>query len=628
MKVHSRQELLSIWRSVVRNSWRNGKWIWGGREGRNSISDAEQLLCLLLPATQLDEFRLERPNETAQEMIDTLKQLGGALDIPPVLVKVFNEYYTTYRDDKGSPVFGGGSYFTSDTGESAVGEQLALPIVDSYAISLTLSLAVLGFVRVYEPAAQRAETKKDLAELERQASIRLTAAMVGLLRSFSVNVFKFDSDEGQVLTASLNQERVPAATVVSQLRRQLRETIASFGTVLIGSGRSRFEELDLPDRLFECGWSWGVIDKAPEVELETEKDRAGLDKPGHDRIIIEQPEGYALDKPYLYFTVTALDAIEDLLSERTRTLSLLSEEQQRLSRALQLRYDLTRTYWAAVATFGAGRWPVEDMPWRTVDGAEQVYSTLLVTSLAVKGLTRERGSDAELVRVGNVLNTLAERARITARATADDPMLGLHTPGVLLLLEGSELGGLGPRLRWPITEFSALLMQRTHVIASLVSDGERRAELVSLADRVWDHLAARRLPDEITGRGLWDQPSQVFADIETKFDGPSWYYTERVVQALVAAAQTVQRPTLRSDALHALAVELMNEADRLLDKELLAGAVEGRGPMGRSVQRIRADLVRARRCVGERPGTSTALTIEALQLLDDLASARTSVSEG
>ena len=35
-------------------------------------------------------------------------------------------------------------------------------------------------------------------------------------------------------------------------------------------------------------------------------------------------------------------------------LGLLNEEQQRLSRALQLRWELTRSYWATMATFGDG----------------------------------------------------------------------------------------------------------------------------------------------------------------------------------------------------------------------------------------------------------------------------------
>ena len=65
-----------------------------------------------------------------------------------------------------------------------------------------------------------------------------------------------------------------------------------------------------------------------------------------------QREGHALDAPYLYFTVVALDGIADLFSARTRLLGLLDEEQQRLARALQIRWELTQAYWAAIASFG------------------------------------------------------------------------------------------------------------------------------------------------------------------------------------------------------------------------------------------------------------------------------------
>ncbi len=170
-------------------------------------------------------------------------------------------------------------------------------------------------------------------------------------------------------------------------------------------------DLDSPDRLFECGWSWGIVTEAPPIET--------------DEPVGEQPKGAAQDAPYLYFTVIALDAIEDLFSERTRILGLLNDEQQRLSRALQLRWELTRSYWATVATFGDGhRWPLEDIPWRTTDEDASDYYTLLVTSLAVKGLARERGSDTELARVGMVLTELANRARITRRPFDNDPALG------------------------------------------------------------------------------------------------------------------------------------------------------------------------------------------------------------
>ncbi|MEO3928383.1 SCO2524 family protein [Micromonosporaceae bacterium B7E4] len=608
MRIQPRQELLEIWAATVRSSWQDGKWQWGGRDGPNSISDAEQLLCILLPATQAD-FGLDRPDETAEEMIRALRPLGTATQIPRILIQVLTEYYQRYTDKSGTPVFSGRTYFQTDGGEPSE-QQLDLDIVDSFAMSITLSLAAIGFARVFRTAVRREEILREIDELENMASARLTAAMVGLLRSFAVNVFDVDSDEGQALVRTLNQSNLPQRQIVAQLRRRLRQTIASFREVMIGSGQ--VADLDSPNRLFECGWSWGIVRDAPEVET-TEP-------------VGQQPSGVAPEEPYLYFTVIAIDAIEELFTERTRILGLLNEEQQRLSRALQLRWDLTRGYWATVATFGDGhRWPLEDIPWRTTDRDATDYYTLLVTSLAVKGLVVERGADADLSRVGAVLEELANRARITRRPFDQDPALTLHSPGVRLTLQNSDKLG-GPTLRWAVTEFSALLLQRTAYIAGLLSDADQRARMLELADRVWDHLVLRRL-ERGAGRSLWDQPARVFRQFDEYHDEPSWYYTERVVQSLVTTVRVLRRPPLRSDRLTMHALDLLNEAEHLYDVELLAGAAEAGPKMQQTLQVVRVNLRRAREIVHERPGTAAALTSSVLRRLDELNAARRDVAE-
>ncbi|GAB3965404.1 SCO2524 family protein [Plantactinospora veratri] len=608
MRIQPRQELLEIWAATVRTSWQDGKWQWGGRDGPNSISDAEQLLCILLPATQAD-FGLDRPDETAEEMIRALRPLGTATQIPRILIQVLTEYYQRYTDKSGTPVFSGRTYFQTDGGEPSE-QQLDLDIVDSFAMSITLSLAAIGFARVFRTAVRREEILREIDELESMASARLTAAMVGLLRSFAVNVFDVDSEEGQALVRTLNQSNLPQRQIVAQLRRRLRQTIASFREVMIGSGQ--VADLDSPNRLFECGWSWGIVRDAPDVET-TEP-------------VGQQPVGVAPEEPYLYFTVIAIDAIEELFTERTRILGLLNEEQQRLSRALQLRWDLTRGYWATVATFGDGhRWPLEDIPWRTTDRDATDYYTLLVTSLAVKGLVVERGADAELGRVGAVLEELANRARITRRPFDQDPALALHSPGVRMTLQNSEKLG-GPTLRWTVTEFSALLLQRTVYIAGLLSDAEQRARMLDLADRVWDHLVLRRL-ERGSGRSLWDQPARVFRQFDDFHDSPSWYYTERVVQGLVTTVRVLRRPPLRSERLTMHALDLLNEAEHLYDMELLAGAAEAGPKMQQTLQVVRVNLRRAREIVHERPGTAAALTSSVLRWLDELNAARRDVAE-
>jgi hypothetical protein len=415
-----------------------------------------------------------------------------------------------------------------------------------------------------------------------------------------------DSSQGRALIRTANQAQFPPRAVVSALHRELRQTIVSFREVLIGSGRTT--DLESPDRLFECGWSWSVLRDAPTIEVAED--------------VGEQGVGVAVDAPHLFFTVVALDAIEDLFSERTRILGLLTEEQHRLSRALQLRWELTRTYWATVATFGDGaRWPLEDIPWRTTDEAASEYFTLQVTSLAVKGLERIRGTDAELARVGRVLAALAERARITSRPMDEDLSLALHVPGVLLSLRGSESGG-GPRLRWRVSEFSTLLMQRSASIAGLLSDSDARGELLDLTDRIWDHLAQRRL-DAGVAAGLWDQPRLVFPQVaEEPQTAPSWYLTERAVQGLIDVAGTLAQAPIPSEPVGRFALDLIREAEQIYDQELLNGGGEGAQQLRDTLSLVNETLRRAREILASRPGTSAALAIEMLRNLDRLAAAR------
>lgn len=610
MKVQPRQQLLEIWAATVRTSWRDGRWHWGGRDGSNSISDAEQLLCLLMPATQVEHFSIDRPDETADEIMRALRPLGNATQIPRVLIAVLTEYFTKYTDETGSPVFSSPTYFEARADEAPTTEQLDLYIVDSFAMSVTLSLATIGFTRLFRKAVTREETLNEIDQLEKLASIRLSAAMVGLLRSFSVYTFEAESPEGTALISTINQSALPTRQVVAQFQRELRQTTARLREVLIGSGQ--VDDLDSPSRLFECGWSWGIVRDAPVIET--------------NEPVGKQPNGVALDAPYLYFTVIALDAIEDLFSERTRILGLLNDEQQRLSRALQLRGDLTRVYWATVATFGNGpRWPLEDIPWRTTDEESSDYFTLLVTSLAVKGLVQIRGSDAELARVGAVLGELANRARITRRPIDDDPALRLHQPGARFNLIGSEQLG-GPRLGWSANEFSALLLQRTALIASLISDGGQRGRLLDLADQTWEHLVRRRL-DTGTARSLWDQPAKVFPTLGTHHTEPSWYYTERVVHGLVTIAGMLGRPPLRSHLLASYARDLLAEAEHLFDMELLSGAAAGGPAIVQTLQVTRINLRRARELLKDRPGTAAAIAMEVLRTLDEFSAARRDVAE-
>lgn len=612
MEIQTRRHILEIWRATVSHCYREGKWSWGGhRSGRNSISDAEQLLTILYPATAIDSLKVDRVDQTADDVLDYLRSLGNEVDIPRRLIGVISEYMRAYMVD-GTPDFSGGSYFDVLEGEAVTAkpEQLKLHVVDSYSMSISLCLATLGLLQVYREGIKSPRMQREVEELEMLSSQRLTAAMVGLLRSFTINTFLPTDPAGETMCRMINQGNIASENIVHDLLEDLAQIRASLQKELTLGLSQVAEELDNPGRLFECGWSWGVVDGAPKI--------------GSTDDIGDQPVGIADPRPFLYFTVVALDGIQDLFSERTRILGLLSEEQQRLASALQLRWDLTRQFWAKIATFGAGRrWPMEDLPWTTSDGAESDYYSLLLTSIVIEGASGERGLDVDIERVGRLLGELASRGRITRRPTADDPSIALHIPGMRLRLNGSEKAAEGPMLQWTVSSYASLILKRVLRVAELVDDKVTRLRFLDLADRIWAHLEQRRI-EAPNGRGLWDEPTQVFPSAPFgPYGGPSWYHTERIIEALVTAAHVTQSQKASANPeLMQFANQLIAEAEQLFDQELLRGTNDTGVRLRERFQVVGAKLRRARELLDDRPGTAGALASEVLRELDTIDAAR------
>jgi len=598
MRIQPRGQLLAVWQAVVAASLgADGTWVWGGRDGSDSVSDAQQLLCLMLPATDLVQFQLDQPDQTDDEVLAALHGLGDAVEVPRRLARICLDYLVRHTRD-GTPSFAGG--WTPADAVEPTDAQRNLDVVESYALSVTLTLAILGFARVLRRSVLRADLLAELDELAGRAGQRLTAAMIGLLRSFSVNVFDVESDEGEQLLRTVNQSGMTRRRLVEGLQRALRANAASLREIFIGSGR--VEELT-DTMLYELGWTWGLVLHAPEVVVD------GFDA--------AQPEGHAESAPYLYFTAVALDGIAGLFSERSRVLQLLDEEQQRLARALQLRWDLTQQYWATLATFGSGRWPAEDIPWRTTDGQESEYFSLQVTSVAVRAFGRQRAADGDLARVGRLLGELAVRGRVIRRPLDDDPATGIHHPGLGLTLNGAE--ALGPPLRWYAADFAPLLLKRTLQVAGLMYDIDARDEVLALADDVWQHLVERQIGTG-PGRGLWDQPGRFFPGTSV-FDQPSWHNTFRVVEGLIAMTRLVESAPLASEPLAAYARHLLAEAEHLYAQELLTG-LSGASRVEEVVRSIGRRLTVARGLVDERPAQAAAVALDVLRELSDFSIAR------
>ncbi|MBB2743554.1 UNVERIFIED_ORG: hypothetical protein FHR35_003390 [Microbispora rosea subsp. rosea] len=609
MKLQPRQQLLELWEAAARASYRDRVWTWGGRDGSNSISDAEQLLCFMYPASELPGFRLDTPDETADDVLAALAVLGDSVEIPKLLLRVMGQYLRTYTAEDGRPLFSGGSYFRPLDDEAKVTpEQLQLDVVDSFSMSVTLALGTLGFLKVFRQSVRRESIRREIRELEDLASKRLSAAMAGLLRSFTVNAFDPGSTAGRALLRTVNQTGAPTRRVLDDLRRELRPVRAGLRDLTIGSGSQ--VDLDNENLLFECGWTWGIVKDAPDIVTPLD--------------IGPQPKGVAADTPFLYFTVNALVGIADLFSSRTRVLSLLNDDQITLAQAIQRRWDLTQSYWRTIATYGRGTWPLEDIPWRTVDEKESDYYSLGVTAMVVQSLVNNRAADVDLGRVAAVLEELAVRARIIRRAVPGDPPVLMHSPGVPINLHGSD--ALGPHLLWVVSDFAITLLKRTIWAASIAQNTRMRERLVALADQIWRHIMLRRHADG-SAAGLWDQPGNVFTDIEVRDEEPSWYFSERVVEFLVSAATSSGEPPLRSPQLVELALQMLGEAEHLLDQELVTRPLVGGQTIQPKLRSIQASLQRARAIVSDRPATAQALINDALLGLERLSAARDSASE-
>lgn len=340
---------------------------------------------------------------------------------------------------------------------------------------------------------------------------------------------------------------------------------------------------------------------------------------------IGQPDGVADSVPYLYFTVVALDGIQDLFSDRTLTLGLLTPEQQTLAGALRLRWEITQQYWSGIARFDPERWPLEDLPWRTTgQRLESDYFSLSVAAIVVHDLVRRRATDDDLTRTVAVMERLAERGRITSRMAREDPAVQLHNPGVTLPLQGSDR--MGPLLHWTMTDFSAQLLKRTIQLCELSRNITSHDRLLQLAEDILDHLWQRRIQDG-EGIGLWDNVHAVYPGAPATDDQPSWSITERVTECMVAARKLYEQRPIRSPELTVMAKALLSESTHLFGYELMEHTTAGDSERGKSLRSIEIRLRRARRILDEQPGTACALTLSVLGELDTLAQARDAAAQ-
>lgn len=609
MRMRPRQQLLDLWRAHLRTSFRDGTWVWGGRDGRNSLSDAEQLMCLLYPSTALASFALDPDSiATADDVAFVMAVLGDDIRIGGTLVTKIEEFFDCYTDADGQPIFAGGSYFRDLGFGEPTAAQRELEVVDSYSMSLSLCIASLRFLRglerylVHEVRREARHLNQRIDVLIPRVSARLTAAMGGLIRSFVIHTPHFGSPAGQEILMLVNQTGAPVRDVIDDFSGAL-ERIRVQAANEVRSGHDAGIDLRDDHLAFECGWAWGINRNAGDIMEATGR-------------VASQP-GYAANQPNLYFTLVALDGIKDLYSQRTQEPDLLEPHQLHLAESLKRRADLTQRYWSTIARFGTERWPLEDLPWRTSDGQQSDYHSLAVTSILVQDLL-ERESTTDLARIVAVLRQLAHRARIISRAVPDDPAARLHHPGVALTLEGSEAVEAGPTLGYYVSDFTTLLLRQSLQASRLARDVDTREQLLDLATAAFEHMQDRAIG---SGRsaGLWDGLGPSGDDAEA---APSWFMTERMVECLVVAHNTYTRPAPATQETVNAAISKISEAEHLLSNELLRVSDPVYSPRFKELEAIEQALDRAREIVGKRPHTAEALATDALLRLNALAYAR------
>ncbi len=610
--IQPRRQLLEVWKSAADYCYADRKWRWGGLREANSINDAEQLLCFLQPATELDVLRLELPDDTAEDALRALETFGDSVQIPKVLTQALEQYLDRYTED-GRPIFTGGSAFIPiDPNAALTDKQRETDVVVSYATSVSLCLSAMGFLDVYVNApTTRGQWRSRVLEIRDRVSSRLTAALVGLLRGFTINTLTASSAEGRTLIALLNQERLPERRIIDHFTEQMNIVRGRLAEARMGVARA--EELDNPNLLFEVGWTWGVASDAPRI-VNDDGTEIGI-----------QQDGIALSAPYLYFTLVALDAIEQLTDDRTRVLGLLDSQQERLANNLDTRRNLVQLYYSRLARFDpavGGKWPIEDLPWLTPDGVESDYFSLLLCAVLIKDLRDRQGTEENVRRIQPLLTELANRSKITRRALREDPNLTLHHPGLLNVLDGAEL--LGPPMALRITDFAPLLLKRATQLAGLTNDASVRDEMLRLSSAIWNHLLDRRIT-ETSAAGLWDDPARAFPQLGAGQHQPSWNLTQNVVDALITSGDTLVSRQARAPILSQTAAAMASEAEYLLNQQLMNTPSLNSG-LQNSLMEIRDSLTRALDLVDEQPSTAIALCVAAVAQLDKNVMARQDVT--
>lgn len=567
------EEVLAVWRSWV-DAAAAGRW-GDVRNRRNSILDSEFLNCLLMPQMDIAGLDLSDLDEVETGIYEVLRPLASSAgdrevnhdgcclpnDVLETLTTTLLAYFNEYQHD-GQPHFLSGGYAASESGRD-------VEVVDSYTLATAVSVNTLYLTDQWITQARGTDRYRYLSrtweDLRNLADRRLTAAMTGLVGSFSVNTE----------CAQEWREKTGIPWDPSRMRDlvELRTRLSALG-----------EQIG-PHDAFECGWSWGQPPVGErrgfggDFRVDTVADFT-LESRGNGDLT------YAASTPYLYFTMTAVNAIASLFTSKVQAAEVLDGTQLYLASRLRYLWETTSRFWATLASAETddGQLVIENIPWRTSDGTENDYYTLYIVGLLAANLARgvSSASEALIERFTSILEELAQRARVTRRpvpADRDPSVRATHYPGFSVeLRSGAEDGVLSAQGTWQVYDMSPSLLRCTANLLQVVTSQENRDRLVTLRDAIWRHLAARR-SDTIGDHGgrssSWDDLSGVYSRMD--FDVPhwedsaqhsvhSWYYTQRVIEALVGVARSKDRRLPDTPQLDEITPELLSELDWMISR--------------------------------------------------------------
>jgi hypothetical protein len=615
---------------------------WGddvfGHDERNIIADAEMMLCFLAPTFQLDSFSLAKINDVAdgglQRALENFskRDVGGVTSrgtypVPGSAVKNYiSERIRSFVTVPLESAFAPGAYVTGaeDGGDTVVPN---LKVVDAYTLTVSVCVQAMYLLTSWidheehsespEAAGPAKMSRASFVETRGLCSERLTIALLGLVRSFAVK--SYDKDVGADAPGGWGSSREwerknrrawPgegfgwSSDVLATVRRRLGAR-PEYKALLRGD--------DIP---FACGFSWGPIsdsfwgdDQMPDAATEYPTFADG------------ETEAWAVDAPYLYFTITAIEGVADLLATKIRSANILNRDQSYLAAQLGFLVENTTLYWRALAFAPRMRskrsedsegWYLERLPWRTSDADRDDYYSLYVIGL-ILGAREQLLNAAELGRIIMLLEELAQRGRITREpyifgdANAADAALQMHYPGKPLTLDyATGIDGLQQYV-WTVDDFAPKLLKLAGIAAQRADDPGLRRRALRLADEVWEkNLKHRRFAKHVRGGSVWDIPLKSYTVMPELWDGHdpgddaelvdaevdgagleerySWHMTQRVAEALVAVTRGQERSTTSGEQMRVMTEEIL---DSLAERG--SALDEYRAQMSEAEDRLRAE---------------------------------------